>query len=55
MRPISPALEHVCHADAVNEPPHQAPDRLLLELLIDTVLLGTYDEARWRRLWELRS
>ncbi|TMR25645.1 hypothetical protein ETD86_00520 [Nonomuraea turkmeniaca] len=30
-------------------------DRLLLELLIDTVLLGTYDEVRWRRLWELEN
>lgn len=33
---------------------YEGPDRLMLELLIDTVLLGTYDELRWRHLWELR-
>ncbi|WP_203883784.1 hypothetical protein [Planotetraspora kaengkrachanensis] len=33
---------------------YEVPDRLTLELLIDTVLLGTYDEVRWRHLWKLQ-
>ncbi|MFG1705653.1 hypothetical protein ACFLIM_20900 [Nonomuraea sp. M3C6] len=34
---------------------YEGPDRLMLELLIDTVLLGAYDELRWRHLWELQN
>ncbi|SEH00473.1 8-oxo-dGTP diphosphatase [Nonomuraea solani] len=31
---------------------YEDSDRLLLELLIDTVLLGSYDVSRWRHLYE---